>query len=164
MAELTKLDSKLGEVMGLAMAAQAATKKVMTLAKDESPDLLPGLEKMHDEAAETEHRCTELADVLDGKKTAILEEARATKKKASEMMAIYLDADADALDGFEFLTMAEAGEVGHWTVLRTLNRSAGQADVQELVDWALPIQERHLKGVTETSVQLAADENPNEPA
>ena len=31
MAELTKLESKLGEVTGLAMAAQAATKKVMGL-------------------------------------------------------------------------------------------------------------------------------------
>ena len=29
------------------------------------------------------------------------------------MMSTYLDEDSDALDGFEFLTMAEAGEVGH---------------------------------------------------
>ena len=28
------------------------------------------------------------------------------------------------LDGFEFLTMAEAGEVGHWGVLKTLNELA----------------------------------------
>ena len=34
------------------------------------------------------------------------------------MMTTYLDKDADALDGFEFLTMAEAAEVGHWSVLR----------------------------------------------
>ena len=33
------------------------------------------------------------------------------------MLEIYLDADSDVLDGFEFLTMAEAGEVGHWEVL-----------------------------------------------
>ena len=58
---------------------------------------------------ETERRCTDLADSLDGKKTAILEEARATKSKGAEMMDAYLDDDADALDGFEFLTMAEAG-------------------------------------------------------
>ena len=29
------------------------------------------------------------------------------------MARTYLGDDADALDGFEFLTMAEAGEVGH---------------------------------------------------
>jgi hypothetical protein len=33
------------------------------------------------------------------------------------MMSTYLGDDADALDGFEFLTMAEAGEVGHWSVV-----------------------------------------------
>ena len=54
MAELTKLETKLGEVMGLAMAAQAATKKVLTLAKDESDSVTSQLERMHDEAVETE--------------------------------------------------------------------------------------------------------------
>jgi len=80
------------------------------------------------------------------------------------MMSTYLDEDADALDGFEFLTMAEAGEVGHWSVLKTLNETAGSATIGELVEWALPIQERHLAGVTATSLELASDEDPNEPA
>jgi hypothetical protein len=163
-ADLTKLESKLGEVAGLAMAAQAATKKVSTLAGEEHPDLVPRLEQMHDEAVETERRCTELADGLDGKKTAILEEARAVKSKGAEMMATYLDKDADALDGFEFLTMAEAGEVGHWSVLEKLNEKAGSSEVQELVDWALPIQRRHYDGVTKTSLELASEEDPNDDA
>src|SRR6185503_6254179 len=38
MAELTNLESKLGEVMGLAMAAQTATEKVSRLAADEAPE------------------------------------------------------------------------------------------------------------------------------
>lgn len=164
MAELTKLESKLGEVTGLAMAAQAATKKVVTLAKEEHPELVARLEQMHEEAAETERRCTELADTLEGKKTAILEEARATKSKGADMMSTYLDEDADALDGFEFLTMAEAGEVGHWSVLKTLNKSAGSAAIGELVEWALPIQQRHYSSVTQTSLEIASEENPNDPA
>ncbi len=40
MAELTKLEAKLGEVTGLAMAAQAATKKVTSLAREEHPELV----------------------------------------------------------------------------------------------------------------------------
>ncbi|MBA2740940.1 MAG: hypothetical protein H0U46_02900 [Actinobacteria bacterium] len=83
MAELTKLETKLAEVTGLAMAAQAATEKVMTLARQESPTLISRLEQMNQEAAETERRCTQLADSMEGKKTAILEEARATKSKAA---------------------------------------------------------------------------------
>ena len=35
MADLTNLETKLGEVTGLAMAAQAATEKVLALAKAE---------------------------------------------------------------------------------------------------------------------------------
>jgi hypothetical protein len=163
MAELTKIETKLGEVLGLAMAAQAATKKVTTLAKGEADELVPRLRQMHEEAAETQRRCTALAAGFNGKKTAILEEARATKSKGAEMMATYLDPDADALDGFEFLTMAEAGEVGHWTVLETLNRSARNSDVAALVQWALPIQRRHFQTVTDASVKLAAEEDPNEP-
>jgi hypothetical protein len=84
------------------------------------------------------------------------------KKKASEMMSTYLDADSDALDGFEFLTMAEAAEVGHWSVLQTMNESARNAQVQELVTWALPIQERHFQDVLQGSRKLAAEEDPND--
>lgn len=164
MAELTKLEAKLGEVTGLAMAAQAATKKVIALAKEEHPEVVSRLEKMNDEAAETERRCTELAGTFEGKKTAILEEAQATKSKGGEMMSTYLDEDADALDGFEFLTMAEAGEVGHWSVLNTLNEKAASSAIRELVEWALPIQRGHFAGVTETSLKLASDDDPDEPA
>ena len=41
---------------------------------------------MHEEAAETEARCTEVAGQFDGKKTAILEDAREVKQEATEMM------------------------------------------------------------------------------
>jgi hypothetical protein len=164
MAELTKLEAKLGEVTGLAMAAQAATKKVMDLTEDQDDDLHSQLEQMHRDAAETEERCIELSASFDGKKTSILEEAQATKAKGAEMLRTYLDADSDALDGFEFLTMAEAGEVGHWSVLKTLNETAGHGEIANLVDWALPIQERHLLGVQNGSLKLAAEEDPNAPA
>jgi hypothetical protein len=76
------------------------------------------------------------------------------------MMSTYLGSDADDLDGFEFLTMAEAGEVGHWEILGKLNEKAGESEVGELVEWALPIQERHLNEVRQGSLQLAAEEDP----
>jgi hypothetical protein len=164
MAELTNLEEKLAEVTGLAMAAQAAGGKITKLTEDADKDLVKVLEQMAKEAAETEARCTELAGTFEGKKTAILDEAREVKKKASEMMSTYLDDDADALDGFEFLTMAEAAEVGHWSVLRTLNQQAGNAELRGLIDWALPIQEQHFQNVLEGSVKLAAEEDPNETA
>jgi hypothetical protein len=161
MAELTNLETKLGEVLGLAMAAQGATEKVSKL-DDLDEELVRGLERMHGEAKEAEERATAVAGNFEGKKTAILDEARDVKKKATEMMRDYLDAEADALDGFEFLTMAEAGEVGHWEILKTLNERAGDASVKELVEWGIPIQERHLELVRQGSLKLAAEEDPNE--
>ena len=166
MAELTALESKIGEVLGLAMAAQDATQKVTKLVEEEGEhdDLRATLQRMAKEAKETEERTTDLASELDGKKTAILEKARETKQEAVEMMRTYLGDDADALDGFEFLTMAEAGEVGHWRVVGTMNQRAQLPGLQELVQWAEPIQQRHFQQTLEGSVELAEDEDPNEPA
>jgi len=161
MAELTNLESKLGEVLGLAMAAQGATQKVKKLPELQA-DLARKLDEMHDEAKETEQRATEVASSFEGKKTAILEEAREVKQKATEMMQEYLDGDSDALDGFEFLTMAEAGEVGHWEILKTLNQRARHVGLEALVDWAIPIQQRHFENAREGSLELAAEEDPNE--
>ena len=162
MAELTNLETKLGEVVGLAMAAQEAGTKVARLAKEEGNDrLVRSLEQMRDEAKQTEERGTEVAGTFDGKKTAILDEAREVKSKAQEMMKTYLDKASDALDGFEFLTMAEAGEVGHWEILGTLNERARKSQVSELVDWALPIQQRHLETVRAASLELASGEDPD---
>ena len=161
MAELTALESKVAEVLGLAQAAQGATTKVAGLTDD--GEIKQTLERMKREAEETEERTTELAEALDGKKTAILEAARETKQEAAEMMQTYLGADADALDGFEFLTMAEAGEVGHWRIVGKMNERGRLPGLQELVDWATPIQERHLQDTLQGALKLAAQEDPNEP-
>jgi hypothetical protein len=159
MAELTVLETKLAEVIGLAQAAQGTGEKVSGLVEDN--ELKSELDRMRKEAEETERRSTELAENLDGKKTAVLEKARETKQEATEMMRTYLGEDADGLDGFEYLTMAEAGEVGHWEVLGVLGDKAGRPEVQELVQWATPIQQRHLEAARQGSLKLAAEEDPN---
>ena len=162
MAELTKLEDKLGEVLGLAQAAQDATKKVARMIDDKT--IGQALARMHDEAAETEKRCKAVANGRDGKKTAILDKARTTKGEAKGMMSTYLGEDAEGLDGLEFLSMAEAGEVVHVEILGTLAKTASDAAVVHLAAWALPIQERHLASVRVSGVRLAAEEDPNEPA
>ena len=165
MAELTNLESKLGEVLGLAQAATDAGRKVKTLAqKEKQRELVGTLNQMVQEAQETAKRCTQVASSMKGKKSAITGQARETKRKASEMLESYLDSSSDALDGFEFLTMAEAGELGHWQVLGELTEKARASDVAVLVDWAVPIQERHFADVREGSLTLARAEDPNEPA
>jgi hypothetical protein len=162
MAELTQIETKISEVIGLAQAAQGATEKVSKLVEDDG--LKQTLEQMHTEAVETEERTMQVVENIDGKKTAILEKARETKQEATEMMSTYLGSDADGLDGLEFMTMAEAGEVGHWQILDTMNLNAGNQELQQVIDWATPIQERHLDEALKGSLKLASREDPNEPA
>jgi len=159
MAELTNLETKLGEVIGLAMAAQTMIDRMEKLNDDRS--LAQQLKTMRSEAALAEQEGTELATSFQGKKAKILTEARSVKKKGGEMMKTYLDRGADALDGFEFMTMAEAGEVGHWQVLEQMGKEAKHPGVRALVRTHLPIQKRHLKEAMAASMTLAAKEDPN---
>jgi hypothetical protein len=162
MATLTKLEAKLAEVLGLAMAAQDSVRQVRGMLGREHEPLAKKLARAREEARETQKRCTALASSFKGKKTAILEQAREVKQEATEMREAYLGGEDDPLDGFEFLTMAEAGEVGHWAIVAKLNERAGHAELRKLSDWALPIQERHLQEVLDGSLKLAAAEDPDE--
>jgi hypothetical protein len=162
MAELTNLETKVAEVIGLAQAAQGATEKIGKLV--EVDELKQTLQRMYEEAIATEEKTTTVVEGIEGKKTAILDKARQTKQEATQMMQTYLGDDADGLDGFEFLTMAEAGEAGHWELLKTLNERARNAQLEEVIEWATPIQQRHFEEARQGSLQLAAREDPNAPA
>ncbi len=158
MPDISPLEEKLAEVIGLAQAAEKATEKVGGMVDD--GELAELLKKMHEESKATAERAIEVAGERDGRKTAILKMAAETKKEGVKMMGDYLDEDSDELDGFEFLIMTEAGEAGHWAILGKLNEKAGESAVGELVDWALPLQEKHLTAVRDGSLELAAAEDP----
>ena len=156
MAELTPLDEKLAEVLGLAQAAQQATKHVAGM--DGAEDHKGLLDTMGEQAAETERRTDAYIDTLEGRKTAIREQARETKSEAVDMMKTYLEGEEEALDGFEFLSMAEAGELCHWEIVEKIATTVGAAEVSELANWAVPVQRHHVEGVRKAYLDLAADE------
>ena len=118
---------------------------------------------MGDEAAKVEQRCDDAAGTREGMKTAIAEKARETKAEVNGFMKTYLE-DAEALDGLEFLSMAEAGELAHWEILATLNETANDKDIAAVVEFALPLQQSHVDAVRKQSLRLAAEEDPSEPA
>jgi hypothetical protein len=157
MADLTPLEEKLAEVIGLAQAATQVTGRVAKLAEDDDTRGL--LERMGQEAKETADRAEQVAEAREGRKTAIQGKARETKQELSEMAKTYLEGpDTDALDGFEFLVMAEAGEEGHVEVLEKINEVERDSAVDDLVRFAKPIQQRHVAQVRETTLALAAKE------
>lgn len=156
MAELSSLDEKLAEVLGLAQAAQAATETVSKM--EDAEDFADRLARMNEEAAETERRTDALIDTLEGRKTAIRDKARETKSEATDMMKTYLGGEEEALDGFEFLSMAEAGELCHWEIVETMSGKLGETAVHELATWAVGVQRTHVEGVRDASLKLAAEE------
>lgn len=164
MPELTVLDEKLAEVLGLAQAARQATTRVATLARREKEkELVTLLERMSDDSRRVEERCKKAADTRTGLKSLITAKARETKTEVVEFMRTYLE-DAEALDGLEFLSMAEAGELAHWRILATLNERARNSAITRVVAFAVPLQEKHVGSVSEASLRLAADEDPSEVA
>src|SRR5688572_23493580 len=156
MAELTPLDEKLAEVLGLAQAAQQATEQVSKV--EGADDFADSLERMQREAAETEERTSTLVDGLDGKKTAIHDKARETKGEAVEMMKTYLEGEEEALDGFEFLSMAEAGELCHWEIVQTIAERVKATEAKALADWAVDVQRKHVEAVRGAYLALATEE------
>lgn len=156
MAELTPLDEKLAEVLGLAQAAQAATETVSKM--EDAEPFADQLARMGEEAAETERRTDALIDTLEGRKTAIRDMARETKGEAVDMMKTYLADEEEALDGFEFLSMAEAGELCHWEIVETMSEKIGDSEVHALATWAVGVQREHVEAVRSASLKLAADE------
>jgi hypothetical protein len=164
MAELTTLEEKLAEVLGLAQAAQVATKKVATLArKEKETELLELMQQMGDDAAKVQQRCDVVAGSREGMRTAITKKARETKAEVVGFMKTYLE-DAEALDGLEFLSMAEAGEMAHWEILAKLNETASDTPIAGVVKFAVPLQQAHVDAVREHSLRLAGDEDPSGPA
>jgi hypothetical protein len=156
MAELTPLDEKLAEVLGLAQAAQAATTHVAKL--DGADAFKANLDRMNVQAKETEKRTDALVDTFEGKKTAIREKARETKTEAVKMMETYLAGEEEALDGFEFLSMAEAGELCHWEIVEKISVSIEDQKAAELARWAVTVQRGHVNAVREASLELAVEE------
>ena len=113
---------------------------------------------MGEQAAETERRTDGYIDTLEGRKTAIREKARETKSEAVDMMKTYLEGEEEALDGFEFLSMAEAGELCHWEIVQVIAFTTENDDVKQLADWAVDVQGRHIEGVRKAYLALAAEE------
>src|SRR3712207_1224693 len=161
MAELTNLESKLGEVLGLAQASKQATTKVGKLTKDKA--VKAKLAQMGKDATDLEQRCKKYTETLDGKKSKVNAKARETKGEIVEMMKTYLDGEADVLDGFEFLVMAEAGELGHWEVLEAMSANTSDKNLRKLVDQGLKVERRHAQVIRATTLALAGAEDRNEP-
>ena len=114
MADKQKLEQKIGEALGLEMAAQKAVEELSLKGLLDQAGLKSKLEGMKKEAGNHQIQIEELVQKLSGSEELdsknIQESAKETEQKASEMMKIYLGEEPDSSEAIEFLCLAEGGE------------------------------------------------------
>lgn len=158
---LTVLHEKLAEAHGLAIAASAVTAKVEEQMED--AHFIRDLGLMRLEARETRERCLALEQSFGVElATEMLAHANSTSLTGADLLDAWFKAGTDALAAWTFIAMGEAGEVAAWSAVRTLADDTVPT-VQELADWALPLQERHLRIALDDVVALAGATDPDAP-
>lgn len=127
MVEIEMLQEKLGEALGLEMAAQKAVEELGSKGLLDKNGMLAQLQKMQSQAGdhqskleETVRNLANVSEELDSSK--IQQVAQETAQKCSSMMQTYLGQDPDSSEAIEFLCLAEGGEVTHYEVLAAISK------------------------------------------
>jgi ferritin-like metal-binding protein YciE len=159
-ASLTRVEATLGEVIGLAQSAQPTAGRVLEALGGGEAGLSSNLRQITSQAAELESAARTVADGFPGKKTAIQATARRVRTMADDLRERSFSEQANPLAALEFLVMAEAAEVAHWTALQALNEQLGDQKIRELAAWALPQEQQHLEDAFAAVKQLASQTDP----
>jgi hypothetical protein len=119
-----KLQEKIGEALGLEMAAQKAVEELSSKGLLDKGGMKDKLEKMRKQAnnhqTDLEGLVGNLSESQGLDSSNIQEVANETAQKASEMMKTYLGESPDSPEAIEFLCLAEGGEVTHYEVLSAM--------------------------------------------
>jgi ferritin-like metal-binding protein YciE len=154
MANLEKLQQKLGEVLGLEMAAQKAVEELSAKGLLEEAGVETHVQGMKQEANNHQKKIEQLVEILSKTEgfdsQSIQESAKETQQKASQMMHIYLGDDPNPSEALDFLSLAEGGEVVHYEALNTMAQGIKNMQVTDTVQSILEEEKKHLM----TCIQL----------
>jgi hypothetical protein len=150
MAELTPLQEKLAEVLGLARAAP------VVLATVEARDDEAALAGVRADEEEVRARCAAIAAGWgDEVRWGVLAHADYVERKAAAQRHAWVRAGTDSVQAYELMAAAEAGALAATAALGALNRG-GEAAIESLVGFALPAQQRHLQAALDGCARCAA--------
>jgi ferritin-like metal-binding protein YciE len=148
MANKQKLEQKLGEVLGLEMAAQKAVEELSAKGLLDEAGVKTQVGGMKQEANNHQKQIEELVETLSQSEgldsQSVQESAKETQQKASQMMHIYLGEDPDPSEAIDFLGLAEGGEVLHYEALNTMAQSLGNMQASDTVQSILEEEKKHL--------------------
>jgi hypothetical protein len=154
-----KVEEKIGEALGLEMAAQKAVEELGSKGLLDKGGMKAKLEKMRSQANNHQRDLEELmlsvSQELDS--INIQKVATETSKKASEMMKIYLGESPDSSEAIEFLCLAEGGEVTHYEVLGAMTKLVKDKKFSAKVKAILEEEKKHLQLCTRLAKQIAVE-------
>jgi ferritin-like protein len=162
MTSKQKLEQKLGEALGLEMAAQKAVEELSSKGLLEQGGMMSKLEGMKKEANNHQTQIEELVQSLSQSEglnsETIQESAKETEQKASQMMQTYLGEDPDSSEALEFLCLAEGGEVTHYEVLSAMTKGVKNRQFATKIKSILEEEKKHLQICTRLAKQNATSE------
>jgi ferritin-like protein len=160
MTNTQKLEQKLGEVLGLEMAAQKAVEELGAKGLLEEAGIEAQVEGMKQEANNHQKKIEQLVENLSKSEgldsQSVQESAKETQQKASQMMHIYLGEDPDSSEALDFLSLAEGGEVIHYEALNTMAQGIKDMQVTDTVQSILEEEKKHLMQCIQLVRQNAA--------
>jgi hypothetical protein len=157
-----KLQEKIGEALGLEMAAQKAVEELNSKGLLDKGGMKDKLEKMRKQAnnhqTDLEGLVGNLSESQGLDSSKIQEVANETAQKASEMMKIYLGESPDSSEAIEFLCLAEGGEVTHYEVLSAMaGKLIKDRKFSTKVKAILEEEKKHLSLCTRLAKQIAVE-------
>jgi hypothetical protein len=159
MANLQKLEQKIGEALGLEKAAQVAVEELSSKGLLDEGGLKDKLQKMKKQANTHQLNLEELIPALESeglRSENIQTTAQETPQKAAQIMKIYLGENPDISEAIEFLCLAEGGEVTHYETLSAMTRGTKNKKLTSKVSAILAEEKRHLQLCTKLAKQTAA--------
>jgi ferritin-like protein len=160
MINTQKLEQRLGEVLGLEMAAQKAVEELSAKGLLEEAGIEAQVEGMKQEANNHQKKIEQLVENLSKSEgldsQSVQESAKETQQKASQMMHIYLGEDPDSSEALDFLSLAEGGEVIHYEALNTMAQGIKNTQVTDTVQSILEEEKKHLMQCIQLVRQNAA--------
>ena len=148
MANLQKLEQKIGEALGLEKAAQVAVEELSAKGLLDEAGVKTQIEGMKQEANNHQKKIDQLVEILSKSggldSQSVQESAKETQQKASQMMHIYLGEDPDPSEALDFLGLAEGGEVIHYEALNAMAQGIKDLQSADTVQSILEEEKKHL--------------------
>ena len=156
MVEKKLLEQKIGEAIGLEIAAQKSVEELISkgLLKAEHEKKLKSVqEDANSQQKEMESLIEEIAEIEGFDIENINSISEETAQKAAKIMETYLGESPDTQEALEFLCLAEGAEVTHYEVLSSVTKEIKSRKFGTKVKNILKEEQNHLQVCTKLAKQ-----------